>query len=84
MNQFKQTEEFNSAVHFVASMKDTTTGGFRDATGENATLLATWHAIHVLAEKDAKNSELVSKAYEGVDRCALACQNLVSFTFNHY
>jgi len=68
MDQFKKTEEFNSAVHFVASMKDTTSGGFRDATGENATLLATWHAIHVLAEKDAKTSELVSKAYDGVDR----------------
>jgi len=74
MDQFKKSEEFNSAVHFVASMKDTTSGGFRDATGENATLLATWHAIHVLSEKDAKTSELVAKAYEGVDRFVFRCQ----------
>lgn len=73
MDQFKKTEEFNSAVHFVASMKDTTTGGFRDATGENATLLATWHAIHVLSEKDTK-SEVVVKAYEGVDKFVFHCQ----------
>jgi len=75
MEQFKQQEEFNSAIHFVASMKDAESGGFRDSMGENATLLATWHAVSVLNEQTSKR-EIVSKAYEGVAKFVFSCQVL--------
>jgi hypothetical protein len=75
MNQFKQREEFNSAIHFVASMKDPATGGFRNSAGENATLLATWHAINILSEQTPKR-EIVAKAYENVAKFVFSCQTL--------
>jgi len=71
---FRQRPEFDSAIGFVASMKDPNTKGFRNTAGNNATLLSTWHATQVLARKSPKDSELVAGAFAGVERFVISAQ----------
>eukprot|EP00005_Dracoamoeba_jomungandri_P012613 CAMPEP_0174263602 /NCGR_PEP_ID=MMETSP0439-20130205/19298_1 /TAXON_ID=0 /ORGANISM="Stereomyxa ramosa, Strain Chinc5" /LENGTH=646 /DNA_ID=CAMNT_0015349027 /DNA_START=57 /DNA_END=1997 /DNA_ORIENTATION=+ len=73
MELFKKTEEFGAAIHFVASMKDTESGGFREVTGVNATVEATYHAVRILAENEGE-TETIARAFADVPRFLFNCQ----------
>lgn len=70
MSTFKKSEEFDSALQFVSSMKDPDTGGFRNGPGLPPTILATFHALQILAEK----ANLDSATFEGTSGFVLSCQ----------
>lgn len=73
MKELQAREEFDSAIQFVLSMKDAASGGFRDTAGVNATILATFHAVQVLARAPTQSEEIL-KALAGVDDFVFSCQ----------
>jgi hypothetical protein len=72
--EFKNTEQYNSAVAFVAAQKET--GGFHNVPSENATVLSTFHAVNVLKRADLSSEETKTKYFGNLTYYLLRCQNL--------
>jgi hypothetical protein len=77
-DQFSSTTDFQAALNFVVSLKDSQSHGFKDRVKEEPTLQATWFATKILStiSNQHKNdqAQVLRKAVEGLDTFVLQCQ----------